>query len=60
MCVAKKDCVNATGFLRGELAVVEIIAPIYPFQIRTQAKFKEIENTVALAGLHELIKILVG
>lgn len=40
--------------------MVEVIAAIYPSQIRKQAKFKEIDNTVALAWLHELIKILVG
>jgi hypothetical protein len=60
MCMAKKDSINATRFFRGEFTVVEVIAPIYAFQIRKQAKFKEIEYTVTLAGLHKLIKILVG
>jgi hypothetical protein len=58
--MAKKDCVNAAGFFRGEFAVVEVIAPVYALKIRKQAKFKEIDNTIALSGLHELIKILVG
>lgn len=40
--------------------MIQVIAPIYPFQIGKQAKFKEIEYAVALAGLHEFIKILVG
>jgi hypothetical protein len=40
--------------------MVEVIAAIYPIQIRKQAELKEIEYTVALPGLHELVKILVG
>jgi hypothetical protein len=60
MCVAEKKTINAARFFRGEFAVIEVIATIYPFQIRKQAELKKIEYTVALARLHEFIKILVG
>jgi hypothetical protein len=58
--MAEKKTVNTARFFRREFAVVEVIAPIYPFQIRKQAELKEIEYTVALARLHKLVKILVG
>ena len=40
--------------------MVEVIAPINPIQIRKQAELEEIEDAVALAGLHKLVKVLVG
>jgi hypothetical protein len=60
MCVAEKKAINTARFFRRESAMVEIIAPINPFQIWKQAELEEIENPITLAGLHELVKILVG
>jgi len=40
--------------------MVEVIAPVYPLQIGKQSELKEIEYSIALTRLHELVKILVG
>jgi hypothetical protein len=60
MCVAKQEPVKTARICSGESAMVEVIAPVYSFKIGKQAELKEIEYTVALPGLHELVKILVG
>jgi hypothetical protein len=58
--VAEKKTINTARFFKGEFTVVEVIAAVYSIQIRKQAKFKQIEYAVALAGLHKLVKKLVG
>jgi hypothetical protein len=60
VCVAEKKAINTALVFRRESAMVVVIAPIYPFKIGKQAELKEIEYAVALAGLHELVEILVG
>jgi hypothetical protein len=60
VCVAEEKTIYAARFFRRESTMVEIIATIDSFQIRKQTELKEIEYTVALAGLHELVKILIG
>ena len=40
--------------------MIQVVAAIYPFQVRKQAKFKQIEYAIALSGLHKLVKKLVG
>ncbi len=58
--MAEQKAIKTARFFGGEFTMVEVIASIYAFQIREQAELKEIEYTVALPGLHELVKILVG
>jgi hypothetical protein len=58
--VAEKKTINTTRIFGGESAMVEVIAPVYPFQIRKQTELKEIKYAVALPRLHELVKIQVG